>query len=160
MQMIKRDMGLPQRRQSVVSIEEATVQLTAALEEELRKGSAGSYGRDYLFRHLRAEGIPATRTRAFAILKQLDPEGVQNRQPTFRRNRDRVGRLEVPGPNYMWCFDGHLMFQEYGMGIYAMIDAYSRYVVAVFVGISVTTAVSVVKQMLNALESTGIRPEF
>jgi transposase InsO family protein len=160
MQMIRRDMGLPQRRQSVVSIEEATVQLTAALEEELRKGYVGSYGRDYLFRHLRAEGIPATKTRAFAILKQLDPVGVQKRQPAFRRNRDRAGRLEVPGPNYMWCVDGHLKFREYGIGIYAIIDAYSRYIVAVFVGSSVTTAVSVVKQMVNALESTGIRPEF
>jgi transposase InsO family protein len=160
MQMIRRDMGLPQRIRSVISIEEATVQLTAALEKELVKGYVGSYGRDYLFRHLRAEGIPATRTRAFAILKQLDPEGVQNRRPTFRRNRDRVGRLEVPGPNYMWCVDGHLKFREYGIGIYAIIDAYSRYVVAVFVGSSVTTAVSVVKQMVNALESTGVRPEF
>jgi len=41
-----------------------------------------------------------------------------------------------------------------------MIDVYSRYVVAVFVGTSVTTAVSVVQQMVNALESTGIRPEL
>jgi hypothetical protein len=31
-----------------------------------------------------------------------------------------------------------------------MIDAYSRYVVAVFVGTSVTTAIRVVKQMVNA----------
>jgi hypothetical protein len=31
-----------------------------------------------------------------------------------------------------------------------MIDAYSRYIVAVFVGTSVTTAVRVVKQMVNA----------
>jgi len=160
MQMIRRDMGLPQRIQSVISIEEATAQLTAALEKELDKGYMGSYGRDYLFRHLRAEGIPTTKTRAFAILKQLDPEGIQKRQPSFRRNRDRTGRLEVPGPNYMWCVDGHLKFREYGIGIYAMIDAYSRYVVAVFVGTSVTTAVSVVKQMVDALESTGIRPEF
>jgi len=90
----------------------------------------------------------------------MDPEGIQKRQPTSRRNRDRTGWLEVPGPNYMWCIDGHLKFREYGIGIYAMIDAYSRYVVAVFVGTSVTTAISVVKQMVNALESTGIRLEF
>jgi transposase InsO family protein len=160
MQKIRRDMGLPQRVQGVVSVEEATVQLTDALEKELAKGYVGSYGRDYLFRHLRAEGIPATKTRAFAILKQLDPVGIQNRQPSFLRKRNRAGRLEVPGPNYMWCVDGHLKFREYGIGIYAMIDAYSRYIVAVFVGTSVTTAVSVVKQMVNALEGTGIRPEF
>jgi len=42
-------MGLPQRIQSVISIEEATVQLTAALEKELDKGYMSSYGRDYLF---------------------------------------------------------------------------------------------------------------
>jgi len=43
MQMIRRDMGLPQRIQSVISNEEATVQLTAALEKELDKGYMGSY---------------------------------------------------------------------------------------------------------------------
>jgi len=83
MQMIRRDMGLPQRIQSVIFIEEATVQLTAALEKELDKGYMGSYGRDYLFQHLRAEGIPTTKTCAFAILNQLDSEGIQKRQPTF-----------------------------------------------------------------------------
>jgi len=101
MQMIRRDMSLPQRIQSVISNEEATVQLTAALEKELDKGYMGSYGRDYLFRHLRAEGIPMTMPRAFLILKQLDSEGIQKCQPAFRRNRDRTERLEVPGPNYM-----------------------------------------------------------
>ena len=160
MQGIRRDMGLPQRIQGATSLNEASIQLKIALEKELEKGYVGNYGREYLFRHLRATGIPATRARAFAILKELDPVGVQNRIPAFRRNRNKAGRLEVPGPNYMWCVDGHLKFREYGIGIYAMIDAYSRYVVAVFVGTSVTTAVSVVKQMVNALESTGVRPEF
>ena len=135
-------MGLPQRP---TSLDEASTQLKIALEKELAKGYVGNYGREYLFRHLRATGIQATRTRAFAMLKVLGPVGVQNRVPTFRRNRDKAGRLEVPGPNYMWCVDGHLKFREYGIGTYAMIDAYSRYVVAVFVGTSVTTAVSVVK---------------
>jgi hypothetical protein len=160
MQKIRRDMGLPQRIPGAIPLAQASEQLTAALEKELQKGYAGNYGRDYLFRHLRAEGIPATRQRAYASLKLLDPLGVEQRRPTFKKNRDKVGRLEVPGPNYMWCIDGHLKFREYGIGIYAMVDAYSRYVVAVFVGFSVTTGVSVVKQMVDALESTGIRPEF
>ena len=43
MQMIRRDMGLPRRIQSVISIEEATVQLTDALKKELDKGYMGSY---------------------------------------------------------------------------------------------------------------------
>jgi len=56
----------------------------------------------------------------------------------------------------MWCIDGHLKFREYGIGIYAMVDAYSSYVVVVFVRLPVTTGVSIVKQMVDALESTGI----
>ena len=60
----------------------------------------------------------------------------------------------------MWCIDGHLKFREYGIGIQAMVDAYSCHVVAVFVGLSVTTGVSIVKQMVDAWESTGIQREF
>jgi len=153
-------MGLPQRIAGAMPLAEASEQLTAALEKELQKGYMGNYGRKYLFRHLRAAGIPATRQRAYASLKILDPRSVELRRPTFKKNHDKGGRLEVPGPNYMRCIDGHLKFREYGIGIYAMVDAYSRYVVAVFVGLSVTTGVSIVKRMVDVLESTGIRPEF
>ena len=103
-------MGLPQRIAGAMPLAEASEQLTAALEKELQKGYMGNYGRKYLFRHLRAAGIPATWQRAYASLKILDPRCVELRRPTFKKNRDKGGRLEVPGPNYMWCIDGHLKF--------------------------------------------------
>ena len=41
--MIRRDMGLLQRIQNMITIEEATVQLTAALENESDSGNEGTY---------------------------------------------------------------------------------------------------------------------
>jgi len=82
-------------------------------------------------------------------------------QPTYFSMQLRYsGQLEVPAPNCRWCIYGNLKFREYGIGIYTMIDRYSHYVVGVFVATLVTTTVSVAKQMGNALESNGIRPEF
>jgi hypothetical protein len=43
----------------------------------------------------------------------------------------------------------------YGIEIYAAIDAYSRYVVWIYVGVSGMTAVSVVRQYLNAVKNIG-----
>jgi len=43
MQMIRRDMGLLQRIQNMITIEEATVQLTAALENESDSGNESTY---------------------------------------------------------------------------------------------------------------------
>jgi hypothetical protein len=47
----------------------------------------------------------------------------------------------------------------YGIEIYAAIDAYSRYVVWIYVGVSGMTAVSVVRQYLNAIKNIGYHPQ-
>jgi hypothetical protein len=43
----------------------------------------------------------------------------------------------------------------YGIEIYVTIDAYSRYVVWIYVGVSEMTAISVVRQYLNAVKNIG-----
>jgi hypothetical protein len=43
----------------------------------------------------------------------------------------------------------------YGIEIYAAIDAYSRYVVWIYVGVSGMIAVSVVRQYLNTVKNIG-----
>jgi hypothetical protein len=55
----------------------------------------------------------------------------------------------VPGPNWVWSVDGHMKLQVYGFEIYAGIDAYSKYIVWIYMGVSARTAVSVLKQYLN-----------
>jgi transposase InsO family protein len=49
------------------------------------------------------------------------------------------------GPNRTWLVDGHNKLLEYGFQIYGIIDAYSRYVVGCYVGISNRTQIAVQK---------------
>lgn len=65
-------------------------------------------------------------------MKDLNPELVYQRLTRVRQHR---GRWRAPGPNYMWCMDAHLKLQFWGIEIYAAIDAYSRYVIWVYLGI-------------------------
>jgi hypothetical protein len=47
---------------------------------------------------------------------------------------------------------------SYGIEIYVAIDAYSRYVVWIYVGVSGIIAVSVVRQYLDAIKNIGYYP--
>ena len=35
----------------------------------------------------------------------------------------------TPGPNFLWCLNGHDKFSQYKIQIYAAIDAYSRKII-------------------------------
>ena len=48
--------------------------------------------------------------------------------------------------------DRYLKLAPYGIEIYAVIDAYSRYILWVYVGITSRTAVSVLRQFLEAVQ--------
>jgi hypothetical protein len=65
----------------------------------------------------------------------------------------------VPGPNFLWSIDGYLKLALYGIEIYAAIDAYSRYIIWIYVGITARTAVSVLKQFLDVLEMLGVQSQ-
>lgn len=70
------------------------------------------------------------------------------------------GEYLVPGPNFVWSVDGYLKLAPYGIEVYAAIDAYSRYIIWIYVGISARTAVSVLRQYLNTVEVLGQHPRF
>ena len=73
--------------------------------------------------------------------------------------RNRVSYI-VPGPNYICSIDGHMKLRQYGIEIYGAIDAYSRYVPWIYVGVSAATAVSVAKMYLETLEVVPIQPQY
>lgn len=68
------------------------------------------------------------------------------------------GEYIVPGPNYLWSIDGYAKLNAWGIEIYAAIDAYSRKIIWIYVGISARTAVSVLRQYLDTLENEKIHP--
>ena len=57
---------------------------------------------------------------------------------------------------YRWT----LKLSQYAIEIYAAIDAYTRYIPWIYVGVSATTAVSVAKMYLTALGIMKIQPQY
>ena len=70
------------------------------------------------------------------------------------------GEYIVPGPTFIWSLDGYLKLEFYGIEVYAAIDAYSRYILWIYVGISARTAVSVLRQYLDTVEMIGQYSRF
>ena len=100
-------------------------ELRMALETQLSTGQSSQYGRRLTYFHLRKQGIVSARDRMFKILRELDPVGIQQRP--FGLQRTAHGTYRVPGVNFVWSVDGHHKLSDYGIEIYAGIDAYSRY---------------------------------
>ncbi|CUS06670.1 unnamed protein product, partial [Tuber aestivum] len=73
--------------------------------------------------------------------------------------RDRR-EFSIKGPNRILSIDGHNKLLRFGIEIYGAIDAYSRYIVWCYVGISNRTAVSVNKQYLRLLRTTLHMPKL
>ena len=78
----------------------------------------------------------------------MDPEGIALRTGDANRKR---GSYEVPGPNWIWSLDGYCKLELVGIQIYAAIDAFSRMVLWIYVGISGRTGISVKRQYLDVL---------
>jgi hypothetical protein len=93
----------------------------------------------------------------FSIVKELHPEGVYRRTNDLQRKRHEY---IVPGPDYIWSIDGHDKLAEWGIQIYAAIDAYSRYIVWIYVGISNRTSRSLLLQYLFAVQVNGKHPRI
>jgi hypothetical protein len=91
-------------------------------------------------------------------LKLLNPEGVTSRTPGLRKKR--LENYITAGPDYLWCLDGHDKLAQYGIEIYATVDAYSRKIIWFYVGNSNRTQLSVLRQYLSAVKVRGLCPSF
>jgi hypothetical protein len=125
--------------------------------EELQKGLIDGYGYRYLYTHLRQKGYIIARDRLFRVCRTINPEAVERRRRDLQRHR---GEYVVPGPNFIWSIDGHDKLKPYGIEIYACIDAYSRYIIWIYIGTSNSTAVSCFRQFLECLEGIQQQPRF
>jgi hypothetical protein len=122
-------------------------------------GPGRTFGREWLTTYLRVHhGYKARRLDVSIAQRALDPEGVAQRQPGLRR--PRLENYVTSGPNFLWCLDGHDKLAQYGIQIYAAVDAYSRKIIWFYCGNSNRTAISVVRQYFNAVKATGLCPRF
>jgi len=92
-------------------------------------------------------------------MHKVDLEGVAIRGQQIGKKRIRH-EFHIKGPNRVLSIDGHDKLLRFGFEIYGAIDAYSRYIVWCYIGISNRTAVSVNKQYLRLLRATLHMPKL
>jgi hypothetical protein len=68
-----------------------------------------------------------------AAIKLQDTEGSEARKPGIKRKK-AFKRPVIPSPDHLWCINGHDKFRNYGIEIYAGIDAYSRRIIWAYCG--------------------------
>jgi hypothetical protein len=100
----------------------------AALDHLVRQFLADrpGAGTAYAIGYLRAEGYVVCRRRVRAALRRVQPiaQLLRTRQAPTRRV------YSVAGPNALWHMDGNLKMVRYGFVIHAMVDGFSRMIVA------------------------------
>lgn len=58
-------------------------------------------------------------------LAQLDQKKTESCRPGLKKSYI-CGKYITPGPDWLWCCDGYDKFRNYGIEVYAGVDAYSR----------------------------------
>src|SRR5947199_1830936 len=130
-----------------------------AIVHQLIFGEGLSFGRRWAITYLRHRfGHRARQLDVANALKLLNPEGVASRTPGLRKKR--LENYITAGPDYLWCLDGHDKLAQYGIEIYAAVDAYSRKIIWFYCGSSNRTQLSVLNQYLRAVKTRGICPSF
>ena len=79
-------------------------------------------GYRHIWHTLKMEGIVVPRSTVEALLRELDPEGTEER----RAHRLRRRTYRNTGPNDAWHCDGYDKLKPFGFPIHACIDGWSR----------------------------------
>ncbi|KAL3475663.1 hypothetical protein BJX99DRAFT_271041 [Aspergillus californicus] len=97
----------------------------------------------------------ALQAQVEAMLVKLQAELAKGQIEGYGR-----GLLQTHMRNQGVLMSRYLKLAPYGIEIYAAIDAYSRYIIWIYVGISARTAVSVLRQFLDTIKVTKELPRF
>ena len=64
------------------------------------------------------------------------------------------GEYIVSGPNFLWSIDGYCKLDMFEFEIYRAVDAYSWYIVWIYVEVSAHISISCLQQFLNTVKNT------
>ena len=71
---------------------------------------------------LRSEGYMIPREKVASILRELDPDGCEERRAHRLKRRAYIN----PGPNFCWHLDGYDKIKPFGFPVHGCIDRFSR----------------------------------
>ena len=109
-------------------------------------GSCGGYRT--IWHTLKLEGFGVPRRVVAALLKEIDPEGTENR----RRHRLKRRQYNNPGPNFAWHIDGYDKLKPYGFPIHGGIDGFSRKILWLKVTRSNNSPNNIASMFLDSVE--------
>jgi hypothetical protein len=157
--LIRIRFNLNLRRRMVTDEEKAASQESArtALIKALESGEVEGYGYRYLQIYLRQRGYAFCPKTLIDVYRSLNPAAIERRKCDLQRHR---GQFVVPGPDWLWSIDGYDKLKPFGIEIYACIDAYSRYIVWLYIGTSNSTQLSCLRQYLDTIKELNRQPRF
>ena len=121
------------------------------IQQELN-GPGCSGGYRSVWHTLQLEGIHVPRKIVQEILKELDPDGSEERRMKCLRRR----QYRNPGPNHAWHMDGYDKLKPDGFPIHGCIDGYSRRILWLEVGRTNNNPAAITKFYLNTvIEENG-----
>ena len=96
------------------------------VREVFQQGECRSFGREMLKTYLQIKHHHNAREDDVRdALHYFDQQGTDARRPGPTKSHTR-GEYVTPGPDWLWCCDSHDKFRNFGIKIYAGVDAYSR----------------------------------
>ena len=118
---------------------------------DMLDGPANLLGYRSVWHSLQRNGYRVPRIAVAQVLRELDPEGVENRA----RHRLRRRVYQNIGPGYAWHCDGYDKLKPYGFPIHGCIDGYSRKVLWLYVTRSNNFPSNIAAYFLEAVELFG-----
>jgi len=100
---------------------------------------------------LRLRGIQVPRLVVQELLREIDPEGTEQRKAHRLKRRE----YRNPGPNYAWHCDGYDKLKPYGFPIHGCIDGWSRKILWLYVTRSNNRPDNIATFYLDAVEEFG-----
>ncbi|KAJ5170745.1 uncharacterized protein N7500_003528 [Penicillium coprophilum] len=153
---LRHRLGIRLRLDSPTQQQAQVQEILDALTEEMDKGTIEGYGKELLHNHFRSKGHVFARDRLYSVYRMLRPDTVE------RRTNDVPRRPPPPkilaGPNLTWHVNGYSKLANFGFRIHAELDAYSRYVLWIHIGVDAHTAVGVLKNHLETVASKNRQP--
>lgn len=130
------------------------------IKKALQQGECRCYGRGLLKTYLKVKYCHNARDDDVRdALAHFDQKGTESRRPGPKKSHFN-GQFITPGPDWLWCCDGHDKFRNYGIEIYAGVDAYSRRIQWCYVGNSNRRAVSILRQVVTTIQAYRRCPSF
>ena len=130
------------------------------VKSALHQGVVRCYGRGLLRTYLRLRHHHNAREDDVRdALATLDSVGTESRRKGPDKSR-KGGEYITPGPDWLWSCDGHDKFRNFGIEIYACVDAYSRRIQWCYVGNSNRRAVSILRQVVTTIKAYNRCPSF